>query len=140
MVLAMTALLTHLVPAICLKARNQLLNFRWHRPLIVLRTPGSGFVRGMLSVGPTFGLPKGALAIRSEMRGPLAGDGDLIGALVGHVDLRPNVELTGRRRQDARPWLAKMYRVPPDRAWWPAVGAPVERHVRPRLPVDNRAE
>ena len=25
----------------------------------------------------------------------------------------------------------KMYRVPPDRAWWPAVGAPLERVVRP---------
>ena len=23
-----------------------------------------------------------------------------------------------------------MYRVPPDRAWWPAVGAPLERGVR----------
>ena len=33
--------------------------------------------------------------------------------------------------QDARPGLAKMYRVPPDRAWWPAVGAPLERGVRP---------
>ena len=42
-------------------------------------------------------------------------------------------ELSGRRRQDARPGLAKMYRVPPDRAWWPAVGAPLERGVRPRL-------
>ncbi len=42
-------------------------------------------------------------------------------------------ELTGRRRWDARPGLAKMYRVPPDRAWWPAVGAPVERGVRPHL-------
>ena len=41
-------------------------------------------------------------------------------------------ELTGRQRQDAKPGLAKMYRVPPDRAWWPAVGAPVERGVRPR--------
>ena len=41
-------------------------------------------------------------------------------------------ELSGRRRQDARPALAKMYRVPPDRAWWPAVGAPLERRVRPR--------
>ena len=40
-------------------------------------------------------------------------------------------ELSGRRRQDARPGLAKMYRVPPDRAWWPAVGAPLERRVRP---------
>ena len=41
-------------------------------------------------------------------------------------------ELSGRRRQDARPGLAKMYRVPPDRAWWPAVGAPLERGVRRR--------
>jgi hypothetical protein len=41
-------------------------------------------------------------------------------------------ELTGRQRRDARPGLAKMYRVPPGRAWWPAVGAPVERGVRPR--------
>ena len=39
-------------------------------------------------------------------------------------------ELSGRRRQDARPGLAKMYRVPPDRAWWPAVDAPLERGVR----------
>jgi len=39
-------------------------------------------------------------------------------------------ELSARRRQDARPGLAKMYRVPPDRAWWPAVGAPLERGVR----------
>ena len=41
-------------------------------------------------------------------------------------------ELSGRRRRDARPGLAKMYRVPPDRAWWPAVGAPLERGVRQR--------
>ena len=41
-------------------------------------------------------------------------------------------ELSGRRRQDARPGPVKMYRVPPDRAWWPAVGAPVERGVRHR--------
>ena len=27
----------------------------------------------------------------------------------------------------------KMYRVPPARAWWPAVGAPLERGVMPRL-------
>ncbi len=39
-------------------------------------------------------------------------------------------ELSGRQRQDARPGLAKMYRVLPDRAWWPAVGAPLERGVR----------
>ena len=44
-------------------------------------------------------------------------------------------ELSGRRRQDARPGLAKMYRVPPDRAWWPAVGAPLERGVRQRVAV-----
>jgi len=39
-------------------------------------------------------------------------------------------ELSGRRRQDARPGPVKMYRVPPARAWWPAVGAPLERGVR----------
>ncbi len=43
---------------------------------------------------------------------------------------RLTFELSGRRRQDARPGLVKMYRVPPDRAWWPAVGAPLERGVR----------
>ena len=40
-------------------------------------------------------------------------------------------ELSGRRQENARPGLAKMYRVPPDRAWWPAVGAPLERGVMP---------
>ena len=40
-------------------------------------------------------------------------------------------ELSGRRRQDARPALQKMYTVPAARAWWPAVGAPLERGVRP---------
>ena len=45
---------------------------------------------------------------------------------------RQTFELSGRRRQDARPGLAKMFRVPPDRAWWPAVGAPFARGVRPR--------
>ena len=39
-------------------------------------------------------------------------------------------ELSGRQRQDARPGPVKMYRVPPARAWWPAVGAPLERGVR----------
>ena len=42
-------------------------------------------------------------------------------------------ELSGRRQENARPGLAKMYRVPPDRAWWPAVGAPLERGVRPQF-------
>ena len=45
---------------------------------------------------------------------------------------RLTFELSGRQRQDARPGLAKMYRVPPDLAWWPAVGAPLERGVRPQ--------
>jgi hypothetical protein len=40
-------------------------------------------------------------------------------------------ELSGRQRWDARPGLVKMYSVPPTRAWWPAVGAPLERGVRP---------
>jgi len=39
------------------------------------------------------------------------------------------LELSNRLRQDAKPGLAKMYRVPPDRAWWPAVDAPLERGV-----------
>jgi hypothetical protein len=42
----------------------------------------------------------------------------------------PNVELSGRQRHAARPWQAKMYRVPPARAWRHAVGAPLERKVR----------
>ena len=46
----------------------------------------------------------------------------------------PNAELTGRRRQDARPGPQTMYRVPAARAWWSAVGAPVERPVRHQLP------
>ena len=47
---------------------------------------------------------------------------------------RLTFELSWHRRWDARPGLAKMYRVPPDRAWWPAAGAPLERVVRPQLP------
>jgi hypothetical protein len=50
-----------------------------------------------------------------------------------------NVEITGRQRQDARHGLAKMYGVPPDRAWWPAVGAPLERGVRPHWVVPRSA-
>ncbi len=42
-------------------------------------------------------------------------------------------ELTGRRRRDASARLAKMYRVPPAGRWWHAVGAPVERGVRPQF-------
>ena len=44
----------------------------------------------------------------------------------------PNVELTGRQRQGARPGPQRMYLVPAARAWWSAVGAPVERQVRQR--------
>ena len=40
-------------------------------------------------------------------------------------------ELRGRQRQDARPEPQKMYTVPVARAWWPAVGAQLERGVRP---------
>jgi hypothetical protein len=40
-------------------------------------------------------------------------------------------ELSGRRRQATKPGPVKMYRVPPARAWRPAVGAPLERGVRP---------
>jgi hypothetical protein len=41
----------------------------------------------------------------------------------------PNAELTGRRRMDARP-ARRMMNQGAARAWWPAVGAPVERPVR----------
>ena len=42
-------------------------------------------------------------------------------------------ELSGRQRQDAKPGMVKMYTVPPAWAWWPAVGAPLERGVRHQL-------
>ncbi len=41
-------------------------------------------------------------------------------------------ELSGRRRQDARARAAMMHHVPQAGAWWPAVGAPLERVVRHR--------
>jgi hypothetical protein len=44
---------------------------------------------------------------------------------------RLTFELSGRRRQDASARTVKMYRVPPAGRWWPAVGAPLERGVRP---------
>jgi hypothetical protein len=43
---------------------------------------------------------------------------------------RLTFELSGHQRRDARPGPVKMYGVPPARAWWPAVGAPLERGVR----------
>ncbi len=54
------------------------------------------------------------------------------------LNMTANVELSGHRRQGARPGLPKMYRVPPDRAWWPVVGAPLERRVRPRYSREGR--
>ena len=49
-------------------------------------------------------------------------------------------EVTGRRRQDAKPGPVKMYRVPPAWAWGPAVGAPVDRGVRPRCIPGERLQ
>jgi hypothetical protein len=43
---------------------------------------------------------------------------------------RLKFELSGRKRQDARPGLAKTYQVPGDLAWRPAVGVPFEQWVR----------
>ncbi len=40
-------------------------------------------------------------------------------------------EVSWRQRQDARPEPQKMYTVPVARAWWPAVGAQLDRGVRP---------
>ena len=48
------------------------------------------------------------------------------------VSKRLTFVLSGPQRHDARPGLEKMYRVLPGRAWWPAVGAPLERGVRHR--------
>ena len=40
-------------------------------------------------------------------------------------------EVTGRQRQDALARTGTMYRVPQSGPRWPAVGAPVDRRVRP---------
>ena len=53
---------------------------------------------------------------------------------------RRTFELSGRRRQDAKPRPVRMYRVQPDRAGWPAVGAPLERGVRGVQAFDFAAE
>lgn len=92
-VLAMTALLANLIPAIRLEPCNEFLNLCWHRALIVLRAPRACLMTGMLSVRPTLGLPEGTLAIRSKMPGLFARDGDLIGALVERLNLRPDAQL-----------------------------------------------
>ena len=41
----------------------------------------------------------------------------------------PSFGLSGRRWQVAKPGPVKIYGVPPARAWWPAVGPPLERGV-----------
>ena len=73
----------------------------------------------------------------SDGRGGVAHVFDLAHEIQVRALCRLTFELSGRRRQDARPGLAKMYRVSPDRAWWPAVGAPLERRVR-RHSLTNR--
>jgi hypothetical protein len=49
MVLAVTTLLTDLEPAVCLKACDQILNFRWHRGRMVLAAPKRSLARGLCS-------------------------------------------------------------------------------------------
>ena len=48
-------------------------------------------------------------------------------------------ELSRHQRCDARARVARMYRVPPARAWWLAVGPRLERGVRPHLPCPRKA-
>ena len=45
---------------------------------------------------------------------------------------RLTLEVSWRRRQDAKPKPQKMYTVPVAWAWWPAVGAQLDRRVRRR--------
>jgi hypothetical protein len=49
----------------------------------------------------------------------------------GRAMRRLTFELSGRQRHATAPGPVKMYRVPPARARWHAVGAPLERGVRP---------
>jgi hypothetical protein len=52
--------------------------------------------------------------------------------LVAGIELRRlTFEVSWRQRQDARPKPQKMYTVPVAWAWWPAVGAQLDRGVRP---------
>ena len=52
------------------------------------------------------------------------------GKLVHSHSFGLTFELRRDQRQGARPGPVKMYRVPPARAWWPAVGPRLERRVR----------
>jgi hypothetical protein len=53
---------------------------------------------------------------------------------------RLTFEVSWRQRQDARPEPQKMYTVPVARAWWPAVGAQLDRGVRRQLHVATLLE
>jgi hypothetical protein len=79
-VLAMTTLLAHLVPAIRLKASNEFLDFRWHRAWIVPRR--GGFDRSLFVLRSALCLPELALAPWAKVLGPFTGDGDLIYSFV----------------------------------------------------------
>src|SRR5215207_7318247 len=50
-------------------------------------------------------------------------------APAGGFRCRLTFEVRRDQRQDAKPGLVKMYRVPPARAWWPAVGPRLERRL-----------
>jgi len=55
--------------------------------------------------------------------------------------VRPNVELSGARTQDALARTQTMHRVPAAGPRWPAVARPVERRVRPHSsPAEDEAE
>ena len=111
-------------------------------PAAPVRTPGLGGGGKALrreELTPLFlGAERAGYALRCPLKagGPSIASNGL--AVVTEEEaamvesMPPNVELTGRQREDARPEPQTMYRVPAARAWWPAVGAPVERPVRPR--------
>jgi len=44
---------------------------------------------------------------------------------------KPNVRVNRATTAGRQAWAGEIYSVPPARAWWPAVGAPLERDVRP---------
>ena len=86
MELPVAALLAELIPAISFETRDQFLDLRRHRSEIVLFLLGGSLLQGVLIVGSSLGLPELAFPVRTEVLGPLTGDGDLIGSLVGHVE------------------------------------------------------
>ena len=72
--------------------------------------------------------PAGRSTNKSAVQAATAAPRDLAGAAC----VCPTFELRRGRRRDARPGPVKMYRVPPARAWWPAVGPRLDRGVRRR--------